>query len=308
MASEASERVKTVLESGFITQGPVVEAFEAEMHAYLDNEHVLTTNSATSATHIAIHLLKRGRRAWPGLEPDDEVLTTALTCTATNFPILANGLRIKWVDVDPTTANISIVDLAKTFPKTKIITFVHWGGNPVNLDAIREVQELAYTRFGFRPMVIEDCAHAMGAKWKGKPVGCAEHGNICTFSLQAIKHLTAGDGGLLCLPNANLYERAKLARWYGIDREKRNFKGKDFRLESDVTEHGFKMHMNDISASIALSNFPYLEKNLAIIRENAQFYVDKLCDVKGVELLDIHDSAVSDTGYFHFASRTRKSS
>ena len=301
MAPEASERVKTVLESGFITQGPVVEAFEAEMRAYLDNDHVLTTNSATSATHIAIHLLKRAHGAWPGLEPDDEVLTTALTCTATNFPILANGLRIKWVDVDPATANISIVDLArKLSPKTKIITFVHWGGNPVDLDAIREVQELAYTRFGFRPMVIEDCAHAMGATWKGKPVGCAEYGNICTFSLQAIKHLTAGDGGLLCLPNANLYERAKLARWYGIDREKRNFKGKDFRLESDVTEYGFKMHMNDISASIASSNFPYLEKNLAIIRENAQFYLDQLDDVNGVELLDIHESAASAHWIFSF--------
>ena len=121
----------------------------------------------------------------------------------------------------------------------------------MDLDAIREVQELAYTRFGFRPMVIEDCAHAMGAKWKGKPVGCAEYGNICTFSLQAIKHLTAGDGGLLCLPNANLSRTAQTRVGTNRSCEKRNFKGKDFRLESDVTEYGFKMHMNDISASIA---------------------------------------------------------
>lgn len=301
MAPEAPDRVKSVLESGFITQGPVVEELEGTMKSYLQNEYVLTTNSATSATHIALHLLKPAHGAWPGLEPGDEVLTTALTCTATNFPILANGLKIKWVDVDPKTANISISDLArKLTAKTKVITFVHWGGNPVDLDAVKEVQELAYSKYGFRPVVIEDCAHAMGATWKGRPIGCTEHGNICTFSLQAIKHLTSGDGGIICLPNFSLYERAKLLRWYGIDREKRNYQGKDFRLESDVKEYGFKMHMNDIAASIALSNFPYLEGNLEVIRSNAQFYMDNLQGLTGVDLLQLKACAISSHWVFSF--------
>jgi len=172
MAPEAPERVKHVLESGFITQGPVAEAFESETRTYLENEFTLTTNSATSATHIALHLLKPVHGSWPGLNPDDEVLPTALTCTATNFPILANGLKIK--DVDSTTGNISIDDLARKLSSTtKIITFVHWGGNPVDLEAIKRVQDVAHSKFGFRPMVIEDCAHAMGEKWNGRPLGCA---------------------------------------------------------------------------------------------------------------------------------------
>jgi len=104
----------------------------------------------------------------------------------------------------------------------------------------------------------------------------------------------------LCLPNSSLYDRAKLARWYGIDREKRNYKGKDFRLESDVTEYGFKMHMNGISTSIALSNYPYLETNLAIIRDNAEFYREQLRGVNGVQLLELNEAAVSSHWIFSF--------
>jgi len=301
MAPEASEEVSKVLQSGYITQGPKVEEFEGHMREYLENEFTLTTNSATSATHMAFHLLKKPQGAWPGLQPGDQVLATALTCTATNWPILANGLDIKWVDVDPATGNICAKDLQrKITARTKVITFVHWGGTPVDLDAIHEIQEYAHERFGFRPMVIEDCAHALGAKWRGKSIGCLEHGNICTFSLQAIKHLTTGDGGLICLPNVELFERTRLARWYGIDRDKRNYKGKDFRLESDVTEYGFKMHMNDIAATIGTANFPHLESNLRKMRENAKFYQTALNGIPGLTLLDIPDSALSSFWLFSF--------
>lgn len=301
MAPEAPEAVSTVLQSGYITQGPSVEKFEKSMQEFLQNEYTLSTNSATSATHIALHLLKKPHGSWPGLQAGDQVLSTALTCTATNFPILANGLDIKWVDVDPATGNICPKDLRRKLThKTKVITFVHWGGNPVDLDAISTVQDFAYESFGFRPMVIEDCAHAMGAKWRDNRIGSLKHGNICTFSLQAIKHLTTGDGGLLCLPNVELYKRAKLARWYGIDRDKRNYKGQDFRLESDVTEYGFKMHMNDIAATIGIANFPYLESNLTKMRANARCYQDALCDIPGLTLLKVPDSAVSSYWLFSF--------
>jgi hypothetical protein len=103
--------------------------------------------------HLALHLLKKPSGTWPGLNPGDEVLTTALTCTATNWPILANGLKPKWVDVDSKTANINLQDLKyKLGPNTKVIQMVHWGGSPVDLDAVKEVQQFAFDRFGFRPM------------------------------------------------------------------------------------------------------------------------------------------------------------
>lgn len=294
VAPDAPAAVSKTLTSGFITQGPRVEEFEETLKSYFHNPYVLTLNSATSGIHLALHLLKSAAGSWPGLQPGDEVLTPALTCTATNWPILANNLKPKWVDVDPLTANINIQDLkCKLSPHTKVIQFVHWGGSPVDLDAIKELQEYAFDRFGFRPMVIEDAAHAMGAEFDGRKIGSVENGNIVVFSLQAIKHLTTGDGGILLLPSEHLYARGKLLRWYGIDRDKRNYKNTDFRLESDVAEYGFKMHMNDLTASLGLANFPHLEDMLAKHRANAEFYQRELSGLKGVTLLRIPEKALS---------------
>jgi dTDP-4-amino-4,6-dideoxygalactose transaminase len=131
MAETAATEVAKVLNSGYIGQGPKVDEFERELRDYFNLDYVLTTNSATSAEHLAIHMLKSKREGWPGLEPGDEVLSTALTCTASNWPSLANGLKIKWVDIDQTTLNMDLDDLErKITSKTKVIMLVHWGGYP----------------------------------------------------------------------------------------------------------------------------------------------------------------------------------
>jgi dTDP-4-amino-4,6-dideoxy-D-glucose/dTDP-4-amino-2,4-dideoxy-beta-L-xylose transaminase len=122
---------------------------------------------------------------------------------------------------------------------------------------LKEIQEKALRMYGFKPAIIEDCAHALGSKFNGKPLG--SHGNICTFSFQAIKHMTSVDGGALVLPHKELYSRAKLLRWYGIDRESDR---KDFRCEADIPEWGFKFHMNDVSAAIGMANLAEAEKNV----------------------------------------------
>jgi dTDP-4-amino-4,6-dideoxygalactose transaminase len=98
--------------------------------------------------------------------------------------------------------------------------------------------------------------------------------------LQAIKHLTTGDGGLLVCPNDAAYETAKLLRWYGIDRAKRNYKGKDFRLEADVVDWGYKFHMNDLNATIGLYNLPHVKTNIEKARENAIYYDTHLQNAK----------------------------
>jgi dTDP-4-amino-4,6-dideoxygalactose transaminase len=106
------------------------------------------------------------------------------------------------------------------------------------------------------------------------------------FSLQAIKHLTSGDGGLIFLPTKELYERAKRLRWFGIDREARSGNG-DFRLEADIPEWGYKFHMNDINASIGLANLPYVSNNLTLLREIGMQYRQRLSKLHPiVRLLD----------------------
>ena len=295
MANETPEEVSKVLMSGFIGQGPKVEEFESELKKFFNNEKVVSVNAATSAEHLALHMLKKpadnikayfgvafANSHWDGMQPGDEVLTTPLTCTATNWPILANGFKPKWVDVDPNTCNMDLNDLErKITPKTKAIMVVHWGGYPVDLDWLKEIQDNAERKHGIRPVVIEDCAHAFGSTYKGAKIG--NHGNICTFSFQAIKHLTTGDGGCAIFPNDNQVKRAKLLRWYGIDREDNR---KDFRCESDIPEYGFKFHMNDINATIGINNLPGVTQNIAKTIDNANFYNQELAGVPGVTLLE----------------------
>ena len=281
ISEDVLKPVCEVLMSGFVGQGVKVDEFELKLQNYLGNKFVLTTNSGTSANHLALHLLGQPFDSWPGMSLGDEVLATPLTCTATNWPIVANGYNIKWVDIDPKTCNLDLADLeSKLSRKTKIISLVHWGGNPVDLDRVKIIQDISFEKYGFRPIVIEDCAHAFGAKYKGENLG--NHGNLAFYSFQAIKHFTAVDGGLICLPNSDLYKRAKLGRWYGIDRESDR---KDFRCEEDIPEWGFKFHMNDVNATIGIHNLPHIRGIVDRHHSNANFFQKNLREIPGVTLL-----------------------
>ena len=285
MNPKAGDTVKEVLDSGYIGQGKIVDEFEVALKKWFNNSNILTLNSGTSGLHLALHMLRP-----TGYDPPKiKVLTTPLTCFATNAPILANGYDIEWVDINPETLNMDLDDLARKITKeTRIIILTHWGGNPVNLSKVKEIQKKTFDKFGFTLSIIEDCAHAFGSKHGDKYLG--NHGNICVFSLQAIKHVTAVDGGLIVLPTIQQYKRAKLLRWYGIDRETPR---KDMRCELDVEEFGFKFHMNDVNAAVGMKN---LEDAYDVINKhqaNGHYYNVALKDVDGVELIDVHPEAES---------------
>ncbi len=296
MSEDTPIEVGKVLMSGFVGEGPQVKKFEKKLKNYFSNDNLVTLNSATSALHLAVHLLKKPTNTietssnyapqlseWPGLKNGDEVLSCPLTCTATNWPILANNLNIKWVDVDPKTYNMCLDDLEKQLSeKTKVIMLVHWGGNAIDLDRVEKIQQKCKDMYGFRPAVIQDCAHGFGSKYKGKKLGNTNHDTFTIYSFQAIKHLTTVDGGCLILPDNRYYKRAKLLRWYGIDRDDNR---KDFRCENDISEWGFKFHMNDVSATIGLCNFKHIETILEKHKQNALYYNKELNGVKGVEVL-----------------------
>lgn len=314
MSSNAADSVAKVLNSGFIGQGPKVEELENDLSKYFGqfNNNVLTFNSATSAEHLAYHLLKLPYTYqiqnefgasiinWPGLQQGDEVLTTALTCTATNWPILANGLKLRWVDVDPTTMNICLKDLeSKLNEKTKIVTVVHWGGYPVDLVELKNIQSRYRQKYGFEFMIIDDAAHSFGSKLDGQLIGTYD--TITTFSLQAIKHITSIDGGFWITPYKELNERARLTRWYGIDREGPRT---DFRCEADIPEWGFKFHMNDVCATVGIENLKHANTIIGTHKANGQYYNAALQNTNGVTLLE-NDSR-KDSAYWLYTMRVER--
>jgi len=298
MSEKAPDAVAEVLRSGFIGEGPQVKAFEKELlnyfHASETGSKIILVNSATSAEHLIYHMLKSNRTLtqkyewgfsetfWPALKPTDEVLTTALTCTATNWPIVHNGLNLRWVDVDPLTLNMSLEDLERKINvNTRIITVVHWGGNPIDMDKLEAIVKNAENLYGRPIAIIEDCAHSFGGKYPdGRPIGF--RGNFATFSLQAIKHITSGDGGFFVTPFDSIEQEAKLLRWYGIDREGPRA---DFRCEADVPEAGFKFHMNDISAAIGRCNLAEANYITSANQSNGTFYNTNLNQTEGITLI-----------------------
>ena len=278
--------LNATLMSGYIGQGPRVEEFEKALAPWFDNENVLTLNSGTSALMLALRLANVGF--------GDEVISTAMTCTATNEPILAMGARIVWADINPNDGNIDAMDVErKITPKTKAIIGVHWGGYPCDMDELNRIGKK------YNIKVIEDAAHAFGALYKGRKVGSMS--DFTTFSFQAIKHMTTIDGGALVCRDTEDYKRGKLLRWYGIDREGER---KDFRCEEDVLEYGYKFHMNDVNAVIGLEQLNHVGEVLRKHRENADYYIERLQGLSKLQLLDYKPDRLSS--YWLFTVRAKE--
>lgn len=223
----AKNRVAKVLESGYIGDGDEVKSFEYEFAELVGAERsVVMVNSCTSALMLALHLA--------GVKPGRKVITTPMTCFATTSAILSLGAEPVWADVDPNTGLINPRSVQKLLPDPGVsaIVAVDWAGVPCDYAALKD--------FGLP--VVQDAAHRIFA------LG-GEHGDYVAWSHQAIKHLTTGDGGTLLTP-PDQYERAKLLKWYGLDRES----GKSFRCAQDITECGQKWQSNNIAAAIGRAN------------------------------------------------------
>jgi dTDP-4-amino-4,6-dideoxygalactose transaminase len=214
----------------------------------------------------------------------EEVLTTPLTCFATTAAIRNSGLRASWVDVDPKTGNMDLDDLAgKLQPHHKLIMIVHFAGNPVDLYRLEEILDAFEMKHGFRPWVIEDCAHAFGSEYIERShspdfdysqrvsLGGHDISNIRCFSFQAVKTLTTIEGGLLVIPEP-LYERAKKLRWFGYDRKIPIYK-------QDISEVGFKYNLNDVHASIGIANLKYVPDLIKRQQANAAYYRSRFDDL-----------------------------
>ena len=260
-----ADDVGKTLNSGMLTQGPEVDKLERYAKKELRLSSLPTAvNSATSGLDLALDII--------GVGPGDEVISTPMTCYATNVNILKRGAKIVWADVLLGNGNISHWDVArKVTDKTKAIMAVNWAGHFADYKSLKS--------FGIP--VIEDAAHTWDAYEHNMP-----RGDYIVYSLQAIKFLTAGDGGLLVTPEEKRRE-ARLKRWYGLDRDN----NQSFRSMQDIEVLGYKYNMNDVAASIALSNIRYARNSVFQHKRNAKIMHEALSDLKFLAPLDWSDDA-----------------
>lgn len=288
MSEDVSSPLLKVIHSGWIGQGEKVKEFEKKLSEKFNNPNCLTLSAGTHGLSLALKMI--------GVGPGDEVITTPLTCTASNMPILSRGAKIVWADVksdiniDPESIKENITD------KTKAILFVHWGGYPADLEPIRKISK------EYNIPVIEDAAHCWGSLYKESQIGDCTYSDFCMISLQAIKHCTAIDGGVLFTNNEEYYHRGKLLRWYGIDREG---KRTDFRCEEDIKEFGDKWHMNDVCATVGIANMKLAGENVHKARINAEYYNKELSDIGGIYLTQNHPEKLSSYWLYTFLVEKR---
>jgi perosamine synthetase len=285
---KAKEYVCDTLDSRWIGQGPKVEQFEPAFRAKFKLPGpCVGVGSGTDALHLSYLLA--------GIEAGDEVLTPVFTCAATNIPLLYIGAKIRFVDVDPISMNISIADLrSKISERTKAIVCVHYGGLPCDMDAIGALAS------EYSIPVIEDAAQALGATYGGVPIGAISDFTI--FSFQAIKHLTTGNGGIVTFRDAGLEQKARRLRWFGIDRV---LKQKGI-WENDITEVGYKYEMTDIEAAIGLAGLEEFDDVLAYRRSLYQQYVERLRGVSHVRIVNDFNPAKRHAAWLFTISVERR--
>jgi len=241
--------VGDVLRSGWITSGPKVQAFEAQLSEYFGGRPVRTFNSGTCTMEIALRIA--------GIGAGDEVITTPISWVATANVIIETGATPVFADIDPVTRNIDLAQVeAAITPRTKAIIPVYLSGLPVDMARLYALAKKHNLR------VVEDAAQALGSSWNGQRIGA--FGDFASFSFQANKNITSSEGGCLVLNNA---EEARLAEKYRLQGVTRSgFDG----LDVDVL--GGKFNMTDVAAAIGLGQFAHIEAITAHRRELAQYY------------------------------------
>ncbi|WP_407393600.1 UDP-4-amino-4,6-dideoxy-N-acetyl-beta-L-altrosamine transaminase [Methanobrevibacter sp.] len=250
---EDIEEVVKTLRSDFITQGPKIEEFEKDIAKYCGAKYAVAFNSGTSALHGAYFAL--------GLEKGDEMITAPNTFVATANAGLYLGANVKFADIEKETGNIDVSKI-ETSENTKLITPVHYSGNPVDLKEISAIENVK---------IIEDGAHALGAKYNGKKIGCLTYSEMAMFSFHPVKHITTGEGGIIVTNNEEYFERLQLFRSHGITKSNLiNESHGDWYYEMQYL--GFNYRITDIQCALGVSQLKKLDSFVKARRKIANTY------------------------------------
>lgn len=231
------EAVVEVLKSGWLTTGPKVKEFEDAFARYIGVRHALAVSSCTAALHLALEAM--------GLKKNDEVLVPTLTFTATAEVVAYFDAKPLLVDCEPHWYNLDLEDAERRItPRTRALIPVHFGGHPCAMDSLMQLAEAR------RLVTIEDAAHALPAKFKGRNIGTWSP--LTAFSFYATKTLTTGEGGMVTTDDDTFAERINVMRLHGMSRDAWKRYSAEGSWRYDVVEAGFKYNLTDLQAALGL--------------------------------------------------------
>lgn len=267
------DAVVGVLQSDFLTQGPMVPRFEQSVAQHVGASHALAVNSATSALHIACLAL--------GLGPGDRLWTTPITFVASANCALYCGAEVDFVDIDPRTYNLCAQALALKLEQAeregtlpKIVVPVHLCGQPCDMQAIHALSQ----RYGFK--IIEDASHAIGGKYQGEFIGNSRYSDITVFSFHPVKIITTAEGGMVLTNDVELADKMALLRSHGITRDPAQMTheadGPWYYQQIDL---GFNYRMTELQAALGVTQMARLDQYIARRHQLARRYDDLLTDL-----------------------------
>ena len=279
--------VVETLESDYLTTGPKVVEFEKAVAEYCGAKYAVAVSNGTAALHIASLAL---------LKPEDKVLTTPNSFLATSNAILYAGARPLFVDIQP-NGNINLdlcEEVLQIDPSIKALYAVHFSGNPVEQEKLAELKE----KYGI--IILEDCAHSIGAEYEGIKAGSCRYSDASIFSFHPVKHMTTGEGGMVTTNDEALYERLLLLRNHGITRK--GFEDKAMAFDKndnacpwyyEMHELGFNYRITDVQCALGLSQLSKLDRFIERRKELARRYDEAFENCPGIRPLYMFDGRSS---------------
>ncbi len=267
MPESTVDSLKETIMSGYLAEGDKSKEFTSLVQNFIGNPFLTTVNSCTMALNIAYRL--------SGVVDGSEVITTPLTSIASNVPVISLGGKVVWADVEKDTGMIdpNLIEGLVT-ERTKAVLVLHKDGDLAKINEITEICKK------YRIKVIEDSAHAFGAKYKGVKIG--NTADYSCFSFQAIKHITCADGGALSCANEADYKIAKKLKWFGSDK---TTKGDSNPWLKDIDVLGYKGDLNNVMATIGISQMEYVDEIISKYNKNGNYYNKLLSDIPGLNIL-----------------------
>ena len=277
LGPEEEEAVLGALRSGWLTSGPQVRVFETMLADTVGAAHSVALSSCTAALHLClVHL---------GLKPGDEVITSPITWASTGNTLLNMGLRVKFTDVEPDTLNMSPDALeAAITDRTRVIMPVHMAGHPCRMDEIRRIAEK------HNLTIVEDAAHALGALYKGEPVG--SRGDYNCFSFYATKNITTMEGGAVTTASGEVAGKMRMLAANGMAATAWDRYGRSaVPTPAQVVEPGFKYAMGNVGAAMGVEQLKKFPSFKAMRARLAGLYREALAEVGEIALPVEHEWA-----------------